>query len=132
MFLPPRVLFVLLPLASTSVATAADASLDCYDLKVLGATVSQRELPMPDCKGCIYFAVPYVLQIKVKKVLEGTDASSRLVVRSIQHMAEPQELRTWWLRRNSANSYNRVEYDQSVQPRRCRIKMPPAKPISFE
>lgn len=76
--------------------------------------------------------VPYALKIEIKKVIEGKVASSRIDVRSIQHMAEPQEPRIWRLRRNSEGSYNRMEYDPRAQPQRCEIKSRPAKPLSLE
>ena len=120
-------------IGSLLVSTTADGRSGCYDAKIIGVLVSQEELPVkPPPKGRIYFAFPYLLTIKVHKVLEGTVRSSKLSIISIQHMAEPLELRTWWLTRNSAGSYNRVESDGDDQLRRCRPKAAPAKPLLSE
>lgn len=124
--------FTGLLLVCVLIAGTANARDECYDAKVLGTIVSQREGKVGECKGCIYFEVPFALEIEVKKVLDGTVKSSRLAVRSIQHMAEPPLPRTWWLRRNSAGSYNRVEYGQGSQARRCSMKAPVAKPLPSE
>ncbi len=124
--------FVVPLMVCSLTARTANARSECYDAKVFGTIVSQREGKVGECKGCVYFAIPYALDIEIKKVLEGTVKSSRLAVRSIQHMAEPREPRTWWLRRNSAGSYNRVEYGQLSEAHRCSIKAPPAKPLPSE
>jgi hypothetical protein len=114
------------------IATNAFGRSECYDAKITGVLVSQEEQPVKPSKDHIYFTFPYLLTIKVDKVLEGSVRSSKLSVMSIQHMAEPLELRTWWLTRNSARSYNRMESDGGNRLRRCRSKAAPPKPLFSE
>ena len=118
-------------LAVSQPAMAEDAAdTTCFDALVTAQLTRQTPTTVPDCDGCIIMEWPWVLELDVKRVLQGEAPLGRLVTVSVQHtwLATKPQPRRWWLRRNTGGTFN-VLLDPDSRTHRCAAETPSARPF---
>ena len=106
-------------LAGSAVSSGAEASEKvCYDLKVEATPIVQlpSEYPAGD-PNVIVMEWPWFVDLKIKRVLEGTVPSRSISTLAVLHSAMPAKKRVWLLRRNTAGSYNVIRPDPATASR---------------
>lgn len=110
-------------LAAAAIGTAAEAaepSAPCYDLKVAARVVEQISSEIPEYLECFCMSCPWILDLKVHRVLDGDKASKLVTALSVQHTNPHPRYSIWWLRMNDAGSYNVTGVGEGgSEPTRC-------------
>ena len=124
-----RVVAVLALLTGLATSSAALASDDvCYDLKVEATPMAQIPSEFPDDDPeVIVISWPWFVDLKIKRVLEGTAPSKSISTLAVLHGAFPPKKRVWFLRRNTAGSFNVIRQDPRTLSR-CAQGLGDAKP----
>jgi hypothetical protein len=118
---------ILATAAAISAGSAADESI-CYDVKLVAKPIAQvpNVFPEADCADCIVMRWPWFLDLRVKRVVEGSLEGEQVRVLTVQHATMKPRNMTWWLRRNSAGGFNAIWADDEALARRC----PPDTPLA--
>ncbi len=116
-------------LAGLANSSATSASEDvCYDLKVEATPISQIPSDFPDDDpDVIVISWPWFVDLKIKRVLEGAYPGKSISTLAVLHGAFPAKKRMWFLRRNSAGSFNVIRQDSKTLSR-CDAGIGDAKP----
>ncbi|WP_034159029.1 hypothetical protein [Sphingomonas sp. ERG5] len=120
----------LIAFASLTPPALADSvpAQDCYDAAVHARVVQQIPSEFPDCDDCAIMSWPWFLDLKVKRVLEGQARKGTISVLSVQHTYLISRFRTWWLRRNTAGSFNVLRLTSDQMPKLCPADAAPVAP----
>lgn len=104
---------------------------ECYDAYVRAKIVQQTPTAITECgDDCVVFYWPWIVDLKVTKVLDGSAPQGDLRVLTMQHtyyVAGRGQVR-WRLRRNSLGGFNLVRPVGDTKPQRCSSSAPPARP----
>jgi len=101
----------------------------CYDVKVVAHAIQQIPSVAPELGPNQILAVwPWFLDLQVTRVLAGRLSGELVNVLSVQHTDVLPEDRTWWLRRNTAGTYNAIYPDRGERLRRCSSSAIPVEP----
>lgn len=98
----------------------------CYDLNIEARVVEQIPTEMPECSDCIIMSWPWLIDLKIKRVLEGEAQPKLIQAVSVQHTYLRSRYGSWHLRINSAGGFNVVSSATAV--RRCAAGTLPAQP----
>lgn len=111
-----------------SVATAAD--IECYDAKVRAKPVEQIPTPYwrSDDPNTIVISWPWFVDLDVRRVIEGDVENGLLETLVVLHSSYVTKTRTFYLRRNSAGTFNILRIPDDVQIERCQPGTEPARP----
>lgn len=111
-------------------AASAGASSDCFDAIVTATILRQTPTVVPEIEDEIVTHWPWVLELNVERVIEGTVDSSPLTVLTVQHTYYRTDLgsRQWWLRRNTLGALNVIRPKDAARLRRCPPGTSPAAP----
>ena len=102
---------------------------DCFDALITARVVKQTPTETPECgDDCIVMSWPWLLEIEIRRVLEGDAPKGRLTVLSVQHtdIRADYGVRRWWLRRNSVGGFNLLGEASGRSLTRCPANSPPA------
>ncbi len=101
-----------------TVASASDV--ECYDAKVRAKPFAQvpTVFPQSDDPSVIIMSWPWFVDLDVHRVLEGDVAKGRLETLAVLHTGYVRKTMTFYLRRNSAGTYN-ILRDDPEELERC-------------
>jgi hypothetical protein len=114
--------------SSSARAEENSAGPGCFDALVSARIVRQTPTVIGECGDtCIIVEWPWIVDLDVRRVLEGNAPSGRITVLTIQHTYYRRGLAAgrWWLRRNSLGTFNVIR-TEALRPRRCETGMAPA------
>jgi hypothetical protein len=114
-------------LQSASVANISEQT-NCYDVKVGARPVAQIPSVIPTDPDTIVMRWPWFLDLKVTRVIEGQASRELTNVLSVQHGGLLPRTRVWWLRKNSAGTFNALYPEHGEQLLRCAADTVPAEP----
>lgn len=124
----------ILMIAGTPVGAAASGDEpECFDAQVHASILRQTPTIIPDSSpecgpNCIIMSWPWILELDVKRVLDGHVSSNPITVLRVQHAYQPYGESRWWLRRNSLGAYNVLRGDDVAPLPRCPLGTGAAKP----
>lgn len=104
---------------------------DCYDAVVLAKIARQTPTVVPDCgEDCIVMRWPWIVDLDVMRVVDGTAPTGRVTVLTIQHTYYRDDGRAlqWQLRRNALGVFNVVTPAQGAKAALCPAGHPAARP----
>jgi hypothetical protein len=109
--------------------TVASASeVECYDAKVRAKAVAQIPTPYPRSDpDVIVMSWPWFVDLDVRRVIEGDVEKGRLETLAVLHSGYVRKTMTFYLRRNSAGTYNILRHDPD-ELERCPSDALPALP----
>jgi len=117
---------VVIGLAAPSAGWAEPA---CYDAKVQGRLVDQIPSEIGDCgSDCLIMSWPWFVDLRVKRVIDGALPSKMIRALTVQHTYHVSREGTWFLRKNTAGSYNVLAPDDGSALARCSAEFAPAEP----
>lgn len=117
---------VVIGLVASSAASAEQA---CFDAKVQARPVDQIPSEIGDCgSDCLIMSWPWFVDLRVKRVVDGALPSKTVRVLTVQHTYRVSREGTWFLRKNTAGSYNVLTPDDGVALARCSAEVEPVEP----
>ena len=121
--------FAILTVASATPLTAATEA-DCFDVEVSANIVRQTPTVAPECDECIIMRWPWIIDLRVRRVHQGSVALGSLTVLTVQHTDFRSDVgsRRWLLRRNTLGGFNVVYQPDEGKLQRCSADMPAAMP----
>lgn len=130
-------LAVALLVAASASAPAGGSSIypDCFDALVSARIVKQTPTVVPDTgKDTIVMEWPWIVELDVRRVVEGAARTGLLKVLTMQHTyyKTPAGGTEWWLRRNELRGFNafHLEANSHLPPRERRRPDPALHPSS--
>jgi len=111
-------------------AVASAADIQCYDAKVRAKPLAQVPTAFPQSDGpdVIIMSWPWFVDLDVRRVIEGDVEKGRLETLVVQHTYYVKKTLTFYLRRNSAGTFNILRYFDEDQIERCQPGTEPARP----
>ena len=106
--------------------------IECFDADV-SATI-ERQIPTfveIECGGCIVMRWPWIVDLQVLRVRQGSAPTGPLSVLTVQHSDFRTDLgsRRWLLRRNSLQGFNAILRENDPRLPRCAGNAEPARPF---
>ena len=101
-----------------TIASASD--IECYDAKVRAKPVAQvpTVFPQSDDPSVKIMSWPWFVDLDVRRVLQGDVEKGRLETLAVLHTGYVRKTMTFYLRRNSAGTYN-ILRDDPEELERC-------------
>ena len=113
-------------------ATTADSAgaEQCYDLKVRAKPVAQvpTVYPKSDDPNVIVMSWPWFVDLEISRVLDGEFEASTLTALAVLHTYYISDSRTWYLRENTAGTYNILRPSDPSKVGRCGVRTYPTEP----
>jgi hypothetical protein len=102
----------------------------CYDAKVRARPVDQIPSDIGECgSDCITMSWPWFVDLQVKRVIDGAVPGKMITVLAVQHTYRVAREGTWFLRKNTAGSYNVVPQEYGATLGRCSAEVMPVEPF---
>ncbi|WP_197273851.1 hypothetical protein [Citromicrobium sp. JL477] len=94
-------------------AIASASGIECYDAKVRAKPVAQvpTVFPRSEDMNVIIISWPWFVDLDVRRVVEGDVEKGRLEALAVLHTGYVRKTMTFYLRRNSAGTYNILRHD---------------------
>lgn len=122
----PLIAAVVFGLVASSAALAEQA---CFDATVQARPVDQIPSEIGDCgSDCLIMSWPWFVDLRVKRVVDGALSSKMVRVLTVQHTYRVSREGTWFLRKNTAGSYNVLVPEDGSALTRCSAELAPVEP----
>ncbi|QHL91130.1 hypothetical protein GVO57_10255 [Sphingomonas changnyeongensis] len=110
-------------------SSAASAEQACFDVKVQARPVDQIPSEIGDCgSDCFVMSWPWFVDLRVKRVVDGALSGKVIRVLTVQHTYRVSREGTWFLRKNTAGSYNVLASDGGSTLTRCSAEAASVEP----